>query len=388
MFKNKFLFTFVLLAVSLVLNFFLTTYLSSNYSLPVRFGAIFLIIGAGAAFVIQKTAGIIEETTEVLSEKTQLAGGVLQSIGTAFPDMVLGIVAAITSLGLRNTDYSSSINYAIIAAATTFGSNIYNIGYGAWCIFRQNLANKTGKEVYMFPRIKIGQMVKPMSMHKRVPNLEEVDTAIDILNVLSILSAATAVAMVLFGSVKNVGSTVSGDLYQLIRPVGVVMFAISVYVVYFFRKNRRIVNYEEDVMNQEHYFRKSSMLVIWLSLIVSGGAILFTAEAMVHAVKVFSDISGIPSVITGVIAGIMGCLGEVVVIHNFTINPNGRIGDAVTGIAMDNIVTIAGASVVAILGGVFLGGNALILIFVLILCMNTVLIWQISRLKNYLGVKN
>jgi hypothetical protein len=51
--------------------------------------------------------------------------------------------------------------------------------------------------------------------------------------------------------------------------------------------------------------------------------------------------------------------------------------------AMDNIVTTMGASIVAIMGGIFLGGNALILIFVLILTLNTTLIWQIAKLKNF-----
>jgi hypothetical protein len=42
-----------------------------------------------------------------------------------------------------------------------------------------------------------------------------------------------------------------------------------------------------------------------------------------------------------------------------------------------------GASIVAIIGGIFLGGSALILLFVLIITLNTILIWQISRLKNF-----
>jgi len=53
---------------------------------------------------------------------------------------------------------------------------------------------------------------------------------------------------------------------------------------------------------------------------------------------------------------------------------------------MDDIVTILGASVVAIMDGVFLGGNSLILIFIIILTANTLLIEQISRLKNSLQV--
>lgn len=62
----------------------------------------------------------------------------------------------------------------------------------------------------------------------------------------------------------------------------------------------------------------------------------------------------IPFVITGVMAGIIGCLGEMMVVHNFSVNPKGRIGDAVTGVAMDNIMTTLGASIVAIMGGIFL----------------------------------
>jgi len=77
------------------------------------------------------------------------------------------------------------------------------------------------------------------------------------------------------------------------------------------------------------------------------------------------------------------CLGEIIVVHNFSVNPSGRIGDAIVGVAMDNIVTITGASIVAIMGGIFLGGRWLIMNFVLILCLNTVLIWQISDLKNF-----
>ena len=103
---------------------------------------------------------------------------------------------------------------------------------------------------------------------------------------------------------------------------------------------------------------------------------------MVNAVKIFSDITGLPFVVTGILAGVIGCLGEIIVIHIFSVHPNGRLGDAVVGVAMDNIVTTIGAAIVAIMGGIFLGGNALILIFILILTLNTILIWQISKLKN------
>ncbi|MBP9818221.1 hypothetical protein KBC75_05775 [Candidatus Shapirobacteria bacterium] len=39
--------------------------------------------------------------------------------------------------------------------------------------------------------------------------------------------------------------------------------------------------------------------------------------------------------------------------------------------------------IVAMMGGIFLGGNALILIFVLILMLNSLLMWQIAKLKNW-----
>jgi hypothetical protein len=105
---------------------------------------------------------------------------------------------------------------------------------------------------------------------------------------------------------------------------------------------------------------------------------------MVKAMEVFSHLTHIPFVITGVMAGLIGCFGEMIVVHNFSINPRGRIGDAVVGVAMDNIVTTLGAAIVAIMGGIFLGGNSLILIFVIILTANTLLIEQISKLKNSL----
>ena len=100
--------------------------------------------------------------------------------------------------------------------------------------------------------------------------------------------------------------------------------------------------------------------------------------------EVFSDLTHLPFVLTGILAGIIGCFGEMLVVHNFSVNPKGRIGDAIVGVAMDNIVTTLGASIVAVMGGIFLGGNSLIIIFMVILAGNTVLIQQISRLKNSL----
>lgn len=379
------LFTYVLGA--LVLRFVLEQFIDEKYSFWVRIVTVIVILLFGAFFVLKGTAKIIEETTGALSHKTKLAGGMLQSIGTAFPDMVLGVVAALISLRLVSTDYPAAINYAIIAAATTFGSNIYNIGHAVWCVFRQNFANKKGRQVLMFPYVKGLGKVTPLKDHKVKPTLGEFENSIDILNVLTLLTAAVAISMVLFGRVSNAPPGITGDIYQLIRPVGVLIFILCVFAMYYFRKSKK----EESRLAEqaeENYYNKKSVFTIFVHLFFSGVAILFAAETMVNAVKVFSDLTGLPFVITGVLAGVIGCLGEMIVIHNFTVNPKGRLGDAIVGVSMDNIVTTMGAAIVAIMGGIFLGGNALILIFVIILALNTMLIWQISKLKNYFYIKS
>jgi len=378
--QNRFLYIIILLATAVVFRVFLVSLFDSDIT-SVRILTVLIVLGGGAVFVLKGTAEIIEETTEVLSEKTKLAGGLLQSFGTAFPDMVLGVIAALVSLRLKNTDYARAVNFAIIAAATTFGSNIYNVGHAAWCIFRQNLANLKDKAVLMFPFAKKGGHVLPISQHQAKPSLAEFDTAIDVSHALTLLTAVVALSMVLFGQVANPPYGFGGDLYQLIRPVGFVIFVLAVFILYRFRKNMRQPPIGEE--QEINYYRQRSGFVLWSNLFLAGVTILLAAESMVRAIEVFCEITKIPFVVAGVLAGVIGCLGEMIVVHNFSVNPKGRLGDAVVGVAMDNIVTILGASLVAIMGGIFLGGNALILIFVIILTLNTVLIWQISRLKNY-----
>ena len=295
----------------------------------------------------------------------------------------MGIVAAVISLSLVKENYSLAINFAIIAAATTFGSNIYNIAHAILCVFRQNVSNKTGKPVLMVPGIKKMGLVIPMKDHTKKPSLKEIDGAMDILNVLTILTAIVALSMVIFGQVQNSTSTVSGDLYQLIRPVGIAILALCLFTMYYFRKTKREHILGEEVEREERYYAKKPTWKVLGYLLVSGVAILFAAESMVRAVESFSSITGTPFVVAGVLAGLIGCIGEMIVVHNFTVNPKGRIGDALVGVGMDNVVTTMGASIVAVMGGIFLGGNSLILIFVLILTLNTVLIWQISKLKSY-----
>ncbi len=381
-FQNKPLRITALLIAAAFLRFYLVGFLDDGGALWVRVAAVLLIIGAGT-FVLKEIAQFIEDTTEILSKRTSLASGLLQSLGTAFPDMVLGVVAAIISLSLVKENYGLAINFAIIAAATTFGSNIYNIAYAIFCVFRQNTANRKEVKIPMIPGIKRMGLVTPMKDHHRKPSLREIEGALDILNVLTILTALVVLFMVIFGQVENPVSTVSGDLYQLIRPLGLVVLVLCVGIMYYFRKNKREHSVMEEEKEEENYYTRKSTWAVLAFLLVSGIAILFAAESMVRAVEVFCRITGTPFVVAGVAAGLIGCIGEMIVVHNFTVNPKGRIGDALVGVGMDNIVTTMGAAIVAVMGGIFLGGNSLILIFVLILTLNTVLIWQISKLKSY-----
>ena len=339
-----------------------------------------MILVIGTAFVLKGMAEIVEETTGVLSKRTKLAGGMLQSIGTAFPDMALGVVAAVVSLRLVKTDYLGAVNFAIIAAATTFGSNIYNIGYAIWALFRQNMANSLKKQIKIIPFLNAG-MVTPIKDQKVKPHIKELNVSIRVLTVLTLLTAVVAGSMVIFGKIQSPPVGMSGDLYQLIKPAGIVIFLLCILVMWIFRKNHRPEE-SQEIIREEKYFEKQSMGIIFLYLFFAGVTILLAAEAMVNAISVLCVITGLPTVVAGVMAGLIGCLGEIITIHNFTINPEGRLGDAVVGVAMDNVVTMMGASIVAMMGGIFLGGTALILIFVFILMLNTMLIEQISKLKD------
>jgi hypothetical protein len=340
---------------------------------------VLVIFFCGIKIVFQRTTKIIEETTEALKPRTGLAGGFLQSFGTAFPDMVLGVVAAFMSLAARNDDYSRAINLAIIAAATTFGSNIYNIGHAAWCIWRQNLANKLNKLIFMFPLIQAGGQLKPLSQQTVSPRGAEIDQAVKIIISLTMLTTVAALSMVLFGQLKFNPAGVSGDLYQLKQWPGVLLLILCLGVLYIFRKNE---GKAKEARN--NYYHGLASYRIWLDLALAGLGILFAAEAMVAAMEVFSEITHLPFVVTGIVAGIIGCLGEIMVVHNFTIHPQGKIGDAIVGVAMDNIVTTLGAAIVAIIGGIFLGGNSLIIIFIIILTANTILLHQLYMFRNSL----
>jgi len=382
--RNQFFKIITYIALALILRFLVVDRLLEGTDFWwLQAILIVVVFGVGIGYVFRGTAKVIEETTDVLKDRTKLAGGFLQAFGTAFPDMVIGVVAAFISLQVRNTDYVRAINLAIIAASTTFGSNIYNILHAVWCIYRQNLANLKRKAILMFPPFKAGGSLKPLEEHNIKPSVNEMDGAIRILTALTMLTAFVAVSMVLFGQVKGQGE-IAGDLYQLILPVGIVLFILCVGVLYYFRKSHRPESPVEEVAEEEQYYDKHGSWRIWLDLVLSGIAILFAAESMVKTMETFSHLTHIPFVVTGIMAGLIGCFGEMVVVHNFSIHPKGRIGDAIVGVAMDNIVTTLGAAIVAIMGGIFLGSNSLILIFIIILTANTLLIEQISKFKNYL----
>lgn len=364
-----------LLALSAFLRFYLIKGPLNTDNLLIQLAVIIITLAIGG-IVIYQVANYIEDITTILKDKTGLAGGLLQAFGTAFPDMALGITAAIVSLSYAGTNQLLAIQYAIVAASTTFGSNIYNIAHAAWCIFRQNKANETGKTLKMFPVVGGGK-VQPLQNHHIKPKVIEINTAISVLVALSVLTTVVVLSMVFFGKITP-PTGITGDLYQLKWYIGVIMVALILLTLYIFRKNYG--SHQDDETNS---FTNSHGIVLWMVLVICGVIILFTAESMVEAVVKFSEITHIPAVISGLLVGIIGCLGEMLVIHNYTVNPKGRIGDAVVGVAMDNIVTLLGASVIAIIGGIFLGGSALIAIFIVILCLNAVLIWQVAKLKDH-----
>lgn len=383
--KNQFFKIIVYIVFALFLRFLLVDrILEKTESSWLQAIIIIIVFAVGIGYVFRGTAKVIEETTDVLKNRTKLAGGFLQAFGTAFPDMVIGVVAALISLQVRDTDYVRAINLAIIAASTTFGSNIYNIIHATWCIARQNLANVKNKTILMFPYLKVGGSVKPFTEHKTKPSIKEMDGAVRVLTALTMLTAFVAISMVLFGQVKGVEEKIAGDLYRLTLPVGIILFILCVGVLYYFRKSDRPESPVEEIAEEEGYYNKQSTKRIWLDLVLSGIAILFAAESMVKTMEIFSHLTHIPFVITGILAGLIGCFGEMIVVHNFSVNPKGRVGDAIVGVAMDNIVTTLGAAIVAIIGGIFLGSNSLILIFIIILSANTLLIEQIAKLKNSL----
>ncbi len=383
--KNHFVKLLSYIALALFIRFYIIEqFIEHPQAVWIQVIAMLIVFGFGIAYIFRGTANTIEETTDVLKDRTKLAGGFLQALGTAFPDMIIGVMAAVLSLQVAATDHVRAINLAIIAAAATFGSNIYNIIHGMWCIHRQNIANTKQKGILMFPPFKWGGTVTPFSQHKTTPSVREMDGAIQVLSALTLLTSFVAISMVLFGRVSVGENPIGGDLYQLIRPVGFVLFVLCVGVLYYFRKSHKPETLDIEIEEEISYYSQQRTWRIWLDLILSGVAILLTAESMVKCMEIFSQLTHIPFVITGVMAGIIGCLGEMMVVHNFSINPKGRIGDGIVGVSMDNIVTTLGAAIVAIMGGIFLGSNSLILIFVIILTANTLLIGQISTLKNSL----
>ncbi len=373
--KNKFVVQiFTIVAASLALRFVDFAFIE-NESRLYSITAILIALGVGT-YIIFLISEIIEETTAVLRKRTGLAGGLIQAVGTALPDMIVGVTAALMSIQTISTNYALAISYAIIAASATFGSNIYNIGFAAYCIFRQNRANKKHQEIKFLP-IFGKATLKPMDDHECRPNLIEVNTSIRIIASLSVLTAMIAILMVLFGrSVAPAGFT--GELYGLKPLIGLAVLLIAAAILVRFSKN-----YSEDFGMHDNYFEKFPTAVIWVFLAICAGSIFMTAETMVEAVNHACILFQIPVVIGGTVAGIIGCLAEMIVVYKFTVNPMGRIGDAVVGVAMDNIITIIGACIVATLGGIFLGGSSLIVIFMLILTVNMLLVWQVSELKDF-----
>jgi Ca2+/Na+ antiporter len=343
-------------------------------SLPLTFLITGIIIGLGIVALL-RIAEIIEATTSVIKDKVGLAGGLLQAVGTAFPDMIIGIVAAISAVNATTPE--DKLKFAILAAAATFGSNIYNVGHAVWCVWRQNRANDLNKTIKMF--ITFGEDIKPMAEHQMVPRLKEIDNATTLLTALTVLTFLASILMVVIG--KQPAGTLGyqgGDLYQLNAVAGALLILAALGTIWKFRKNTSHAHEDED-----NEFQKINPIWSFVCLVISGVAIYFSANAMVGAVEHFTEVVHFPIFIAGLLSGLIGCIGEIIVVHNFSVNPKGKIGDALVGVGMDNIMTLIGASIVAVMGGIFLGGSEVIIIFCGVLFLNTLLILQIGKLKNH-----
>jgi Ca2+/Na+ antiporter len=225
-------------------------------------------------------------------------------------------------------------------------------------------------------------MLKPLSTHKLKPATIEINAAMEILVYLAFLTLVVASGMVLFGRVSDdtILNLFNTDLYQLSKPIAAIVLILSIVIIYVFRK----AHAKEEKEGEENYYFHKSQLRIWFDLLMSGFIILLAAESLVESIAKLSELTGIPYVATGIATALVGCLGEMIVIHNFSINPKGRLADALTGVAMDNVVTIIGASLIAILGGIFLGSDALIIIFVLVMFSKILLMHEVAELKDNL----
>lgn len=356
-------------------------FLSPDYSLIIRFLSISVILFIGTVFVLRVAGEVIENSTTLLSLKTGLASGMLQSLGTAVPDMSLGIMAAFISIQVYATDKEGAISFAILAASITFSSNIYNSLYATWCVWRQNQADRKHKRLALIPGMPRYGEVKPIHEHEVVPAVAEVDEAEDIINAVSALTVCIAILMVLFGQVRHNGD---GALYRLIQPIGVVMMILCLWIFLHFRKSKRA---SRAINKKKHHTITRSpnyIAILLFDLFVVVVSVIFAAKSMVEAAHELGVITHMPFILVGTLSGIIGCLSEMLVVHHYTVNPTGRIGDALVAVGMDNVVTILGAMVVAVIGGIFLGGRELILIFMAIMMSNTLLIWQMSKFKNTL----
>jgi len=340
------------------------------------FASIFAAFLVGMVCIL-KTAPSIGLAAQALKGRTRLAPGLLQAVGTAVPDMVIGVLAAILSLKVLQSDPAKSIHLAMIAGSTTLASNIYNIAYAAWCLWRQNTADRLGRHVLMIPGWKNTGVLTPMSVKHRKPSKAEIDAGISLLTALSVVTALCALSLVIAG--KNTGASVelSVDIYRLGRWPAVIILVLCAYLLFAFRKA-----HGPSLSQTDSERVKIANWKVWLSLLAGGCVLVFSAQAVIAAILESATRASIPVTVAGSVAALIGCLGEMAVIHDFSVHPHGNVMDAVTGVAMDNFVTLIGACSIALLGGIYLGGAEAILIFVCILMANTLLIFQTSRLGN------
>ncbi len=370
---------FVLVTTVALLSFFLTQYKHFIWI----YIALMLQLFVGI-YCIVKTSKIIGAVSQSLKYQTGIAAGVLQAIGTALPDMAIGILAAILSVSEVSGDYYRSVQYGIVAGSTTLGSNIYNILFASWCVWRQDKSNRLKREVLMFPPIKKWGKLTPLSQQELRPSLKEISSSLTLLLILSAITAFVAISVVFSGTIENSSELFQQDIYKFNKGMALFILMACLFFIYEFRKAQLRGN-GKDKIDQEG--TGSSMFRNWFSLLVATVILFVSAYMVIEAITRISELTNIPIEVLGMATALVGCLGEMIVIYDFSVHQSGTIIDAITGVTMDNFLTIIGTCFIALIGGIYLGSSAAIIIFIFIMLANTVLIVQTAKLRDeYLAV--
>ncbi len=364
---------------ALVITVAVLTHFLTQYKHLVWISIAFVLQLLAGIYCIVKTAKTIGAVSQSLKYQTGIAAGVLQAIGTALPDMAIGILAAILSVREASGDYYRSIQYGMVAGSTTLGSNIYNILFASWCVWRQDKSDRVKREVLMFPLIKKWGRLTPLSQQELKPTLREISSSLTLLLILSAITALVAISVVFSGIIESSPELFQQDIYKFDKGMALFILMACLFLIYEFRKAQSSSNVKEKTNLED---TGNSVIRNWFFLLVATFILFISAYMVIEAITRISELTNIPIEVLGMATALVGCLGEMTVIYDFSIHQSGTIIDAITGVTMDNFFTIVGTCLIALIGGIYLGSSTAIIIFICIMLANTVLIVQTAKLKD------